>query len=580
MFAGKHLHRHLVKLIPAVWSCLVYPAIDLAVPAPDPFKTDPRKNDPLEIPCPACNHTLRCAAKLLNTQGQCPACQHIFTIRDPARGDQRSSAATPAAATVFTCPSCSQLFAGRPELDGQVGKCHVCQQVFLIELRPAPPAKPKPAPTAKPASTAAAASDNEMGKCPGCKQAFRLPANLQGKPFACPGCKTKLELNGTKVEFYAPVARAVNQPAKPTPPKHAPQPEPRTAEVKPKVTLPLPASPAQGPPARPAAFAPSPAPARPTASGPAVTPARPAPLPESSLGDIFATPAADASPSFGFEFSEPVYNPYAPPNTSSRSDQPTVTQGGTVNVVAASITDIFNLFVKHLLPATVVLSLILVLMWIGGYVTMFASIFGMGGLTAFGVPVFAGIGLLFVLAIVALFGVIAVLGAVNHCLLRTMRDGTFDAGALGSLNRKFWQICGVMMLTFIISFGVTALLNLLANLTFGDGFPSGARPGALPPWPLLVCMILTNILSWVIYMVFSFAPFAVFEGHGVIGSLQISLKVFTKNVVQILLLSLAMWFALILFTVFTCGLGMIFFSAAPMALTAAIYCCAVRRELY
>ncbi len=406
-----------------------------------------------------------------------------------------------------------------------------------------------------------------------------LAANLQGKPFACPGCKTKLELNGTKVEFYAPVARAVNQPAKPTPPKHAPQPEPRTAEVKRKslclcqrrqLKVHLPALQRSllhrsGSSNR---------------FGSCRNPGSSSAVAESSLGDIFATPAADASPSFGFEFSEPVYNPYAPPNTSSRSDQPTVTQGGTVNVVAASITDIFNLFVKHLLPATVVLSLILVLMWIGGYVTMFASIFGMGGLTAFGVPVFAGIGLLFVLAIVALFGVIAVLGAVNHCLLRTMRDGTFDAGALGSLNRKFWQICGVMMLTFIISFGVTALLNLLANLTFGDGFPSGARPGALPPWPLLVCMILTNILSWVIYMVFSFAPFAVFEGHGVIGSLQISLKVFTKNVVQILLLSLAMWFALILFTVFTCGLGMIFFSAAPMALTAAIYCCAVRRELY
>ena len=156
----------------------------------------------------------------------------------------------------FACPSCNQLFEGKPEMEGRKGKCPGCKAVFLIErhisnelgaklsdlampkpsVNPIPSAaptetppldefvldfdpeisvppqhghaskKPRSSPSLLPSQAKSAPPPPPPIKpkpiperlvvivCPGCNAHLEVPSSGAGKMTICPACRTQMQI--------------------------------------------------------------------------------------------------------------------------------------------------------------------------------------------------------------------------------------------------------------------------------------------------------------------------------------------------------------------------------------------------
>jgi hypothetical protein len=161
----------------------VFEAIDAA--------TDESK---IRVACPNCLHQLVCDPSLIGTKGQCRSCKCIFVIsKDP----KLAIAIDTSDAKVFSCPKCSQLFEGKKEMEGKRGKCHVCNEVFSIELREAEePVIEIQESTPAPKKTKAPISSKQPIRfaCSNCSGTMEVPGATAGKQTSCPYCKAMVAI--------------------------------------------------------------------------------------------------------------------------------------------------------------------------------------------------------------------------------------------------------------------------------------------------------------------------------------------------------------------------------------------------
>jgi len=176
------------------------PSCQEIIVIPDPAGT---KHNPLDAPqatsdgkltiaCPQCSHKLICSPELLGTKGQCRNCHTIFTIAPQGS----ATTATPiehSPGWVFNCPKCDQLFEGQAEMEGRKGKCHACGEVFAIELKPATPTRSAARTVTTTPQTAPSELARPSAHVPSQPQTA-TPASIQ---FSCQHCQGVMEVPGS-----------------------------------------------------------------------------------------------------------------------------------------------------------------------------------------------------------------------------------------------------------------------------------------------------------------------------------------------------------------------------------------------
>ena len=539
------------------------PACKAIVEIPDPRSVgmvevgSPQQRSPaatrqLQIACPRCHAGLRCDASLLGTKGQCRQCKYIFLISTDAQAAAGSSPTT-LPSWIFCCPNCSQLFEGTSEMEGRKGKCHVCGEVFIIELKPADAPKDSLKPSAsEPGESRSRAvqaakpirpakvPDVQL-QCPSCDGIMEVPASAAGKTTACPFCQQLLQIPAsqrpatepTAAERLKPISRAgqASYPASPIPAK-----TPQTSSKSNSQTT------------------------RPGSQQSPATQPQTASSPWDDLSEIDLS----SSGLGGDQFS----NPYQAPPAHVAAGQAGWDAGNYAPIKkGVSFSNVFALVFERAFPNCLAGALIYTLALGAILAVIYGSLF-LTGMTLRALQVRDETVVLttIVIVMVGAFLVAVCIATAGFCMLcngalASMRGKKSSAGELFSTGGAFLPMLVYMFIVTILGAIVGAI-------------PQGLMYLAGPSIALLAALLglLLSVGYGLLAISLCLTPFAILDGRPPLQAMKRSVDIFASHpgvFIGTILCSFLLYLGL---SVVTCGLGTFLLVGFPFYVMAAIYC--------
>ncbi|MCA9129323.1 MAG: hypothetical protein KDB22_19690 [Planctomycetales bacterium] len=440
---------------------------------------------------------------------------------------------------------------------GRKGKCHVCGEVFPIELKQLELSGDESAPSnsgvhqvaneqigsGSPkalSSTGAVRSAAIRLSCPACSCLMEVPPSAAGMQALCPQCNQLLEIpSDPRPDDGRTQANSASQPGsdKGNNPFLAPSPAPLRTSTK---TV----APSQAPPSTQAA--------------------RPLRKPESASEPTTFAPSG-SNDFFGQDFGDldnalPT-NAYLAPTMASQ-DSWLVPIAGLVNR-NLSFSNAFSLLFERSFPACLIAPALF----------LNAALFAMGLIYLAGLIVeqagelsanrrLLAVGVSLILSVPIWTATVCM---TCNTALSALRQRELPASVLFGTGKIYG---GVLILMIGWTLLLAAQLFLPSLVAFGFTSIGLQHLAGVSAIGILVLLV---ILQLAVQMFFGFTPFAMLDGHGFLGSVQISLSICGRNFLTVLGTTICGWLLFTAIAFVSCGVGAVLLIGIMFFLQAAMY---------